>query len=222
MKRPHLGTISIVDALQDARLIGDQVISTAQAALLKAVYGLALSAAELGIFQRATGCSEYVRRMYRDISVLAGRRSGKTSKICSNIAVFESCIAAHPLPPTERGIVLVAGPVEKQARITFGIILAKIENSPTLSRLIQNIRAGQSESEIQLSNGIDISVVAAHAKHVRGSNVVCAILEEGCFFRDSDTGVYNLAEVIAAIRPGMLTIPDSKLVRVSTDRKSVV
>lgn len=210
-------TIDIIAALKDPRLINDPEISPAQETLLRSIYGLPLASEEqLEIFRRATGRDAYVPRVFRDASVLSGRRGGKTVKICANLAVHEACIAKHPIPVGERGVVVVIAPVEKQARITFNVVRSKIERSPTLSRLVLNIRAGQTESLIELSNSVDISVAAANSKHVRGANYVAGILEEAAFFRDSETGTYNLAEIIRAIRPGMLTLPDSKLVRVSS------
>ena len=137
-------------------------------------------------------------------------------KVAANLAVYEAAIARHPIPAGERGVVVVIAPVEKQSRITFKVILSKFERNARLNKLVQNVRAGQTESLIELSNSIDISVSAANAKHVRGASYVAAILEEGCFFRDSETGAYNLGEIMKAIRPGMLTLPDSKLIRVSS------
>jgi hypothetical protein len=210
-------SIDIIAAIRDPRLINDPEVSPAQETLLRAIDGLPLIGDEqLDIFRRATGRAEYQPQAFRDASILSGRRGGKTVKICANVAVKEACIAKHPIPAGERGVVVVIAPVEKQARITFGIIRSKIDRSPTLSKLVTNIRAGQTESEIQLSNSVDIVVSAANAKHVRGANYICAILEEAAFFRDSETGAYNLGEIIKAIRPGMLTLPDSKLIRVSS------
>jgi hypothetical protein len=211
--------VDIITAIRDQRLINDREISPAQEALLRSIYGLPFADdAQLAIFRAATGRAEfeYTPQIFRDVSVLAGRRSGKTTKICANLAVYEACIASHPIPIGERAVVCVIAPTEKQARITFAIIRGKIERSPTLASLIANTRAGQSESLIELSNSIDISVAAAHSKHVRGPAYVCGILEEAAFFRDSETGSYNLDEIILAIRPGMLTLPDSKLIRVSS------
>ncbi len=212
-------TIDVITAIRDPRLINDPEVSPAQETLLRAIYGLPLVDDEqLGIYRRATGRGEYfyTPQVFRDASVLSGRRGGKTTKICGNLAVYEACIASHPVPIGERAAVVVIAPVEKQARITFGIIRSKIERSPTLASLIVNIRAGQTESEIQLSNSIDIVVSAVNSKHVRGAAYVCAILEEAAFFRDSETGTYNLGEIINAIRPGMLTLPDAKMIRVSS------
>lgn len=209
-------TVGIIRAIEDPRLIGGGPISTAQETLLRAIYGLKLDAEQTEIFKRATGRSEYTPRVYRDISALAGRRSGKSTRIAANLAIYEAAITPHSIPATERASVVIIAPTEKQARQTFGVILAKMQASPTLSKLIANVRSGQSESEIALCNRIDIAVISANARYVRGGNVICVILEEGCFFRDSETGAYNLAEIMRAIIPAMLTFPDAKLIRVSS------
>src|SRR5579872_4042034 len=148
--------IDPIAAIRDPRLIGDSEISLAQETLLRASYGLPFDAEQQAIYKRATGRPEYLPRVYRDISVLAGRRSGKSVKICSNVAIYEACIAKHPIPKNERGRVLFVGPVEKQAAITFRVILSKLRNSLVLSKSIVNVRSGQGESSIELSNGVDI------------------------------------------------------------------
>jgi hypothetical protein len=207
--------LNIIQAIEDSRVIGD-FLSPAQACLIKGIYGLPLSALELPIFCEATGRAEYVPRAYRDVSVLCGRRSGKSSKVCANIGIHEGCIAKHDLALGEVGVVLIIAPTERQARVTFRYIEARIQNSATLRRLVKKVRSSPNESEIELTNGRTISVQAANSKHLRSTSLVCVILEEGCFFRDSDTGAYNLDEVLKAVRPGMLTMPGSKLVRVSS------
>jgi hypothetical protein len=207
--------VNIIKAIEDSRVIGD-IVSTAQGCLLKAIYGLTLNAAELGIFREATGRTEYVPRVYRDVSVLAGRRSGKSSRICAAIGVFEGCIAKHDLALGETGVVLIVAPTEKQGRVTFKLIEARIQNSPTLRRLVKKVRSSPNESEIELTNGRTISVQAANSKHLRSASLICVILEEGCFFRDAESGAYNLGEIIRAVRPGTLTMPGSKVIRVSS------
>ena len=79
--------------------MNDQSFSPAQTTCVKAVYGLPLSSLELEIYQRATGRETYDLTEQREVTFIAGRRSGKTGKIASAIAVFE---AARPswLPVT--------------------------------------------------------------------------------------------------------------------------
>jgi hypothetical protein len=210
----HRHQTNIIEACRDRDLL-DVDLSDAQSALLKAIYALPMTDAELALFREATGLTEAPTVPFRSISVLAGRRSGKSSRACAPLAVFESCIAEHAIPPNERGVVLVLGPTERQARITFRMIDRMISRSPKLRGLVESTRAG-GENEIQLSNSIDIRVVAANQRTVRGDLIVAGILEESCFFKDSESGQYNLQEVIDALRPALLTLPDSKLIRVSS------
>ena len=205
---------TIIEACADPTLLNVS-LSPAQSALLKAVYALPMDADEVALFTEATGRTEAPVAPFKSISTLAGRRSGKSSRGAAPLAVYESCIAQHEIPETERGVVLVLGPTEKQARTTFRVIQKMIERSPKLRGLIESVRAG-GDNEIQLSNGIDIRVSAANQRTVRGDLVVAAILEESCFFKDSDSGQYNLDEILAAIRPALLTLPDSKLICVSS------
>lgn len=207
--------MNIIQALDDARVIGD-TYSTAQGCLLKAAYRLPLSALELPIFCEATGLSEYKPKLYRDVSVICGRGSGKSSRICATIAVYESCIAKHTLALGETGVILLVAPTEKQARVTFKLIEARILNSPTLRRLVSKLRSSPNESEIELTNGRTISVQAANSKHLRAASLICVILEEGCFFRDAESGAYNLGEILRAVRPGAIKMPGSKIIRVSS------
>jgi len=207
--------ISIIEAICDKRIISDS-LSPAQASLLKLIDNLPLSSEEAEIAIEATGRKELPQQVFRIVLAICGRRSGKSVKICANLVVFQACIARHPIPAGERGTVLLVAPTEKQARHTFRIIEEKIRRSPTLNRLIVVARSSSGESTLELSNGVDITVAAANSKHVRGANIIAAVFEEGAFFQNSDTGTYNLEEIVNAVRPGMLTVPDSKLIIVSS------
>jgi hypothetical protein len=216
MKKPTSTTLpSIIEATTEPRILDDS-LSVAQEAFLRLVYGLSLTPEQAEIAHEATGLKEFEPRAYRTAFLCCGRRSGKSTRIAGNLVVFEACVNKHPIPAGERGTVLLIGPTERQARHTFRIIEQKIKRSPTLSRLIQSVRNSPNESVIELSNNIDIAVIPANAKHVRGWNLIAVVLEEACFFRDSETGAYNLEEIINAVRPGMLTMPDSKLCIISS------
>ena len=73
--------LNIIEFITHPELLNDQSLSVAQQAFLKATYGLALNSEELEIYQRATGRSEMVLSEQNEATLIAGRRSGKTSKI---------------------------------------------------------------------------------------------------------------------------------------------
>jgi hypothetical protein len=207
---------TILEACADRDLLNVS-LSPAQTALLAGIYGLPMPSEEcLALYLEAAGRESYVPGApFRDVSCLAGRRSGKSTRISSVIAVYESTIARHVIPENERGLIEVLAPSQRQARGTFKVILRMIERSPKLRVLVESVRTGN-EFEVALSNGRDIRVLSANARTIRGDLVIAAILEEACFFQDTDSGQFNLEEVLTAIRPALLTLPDSKCIRVSS------
>ena len=74
-------SLNIIDFITHPEVLNDQSLSVAQQAFLKATYGLALNSEELEIYQRATGRSEMVLAEQNEVTLIAGRRAGKTSKI---------------------------------------------------------------------------------------------------------------------------------------------
>ena len=68
--------------------------------------------------------------------------------------------------------------------------------------------------EIELSDGIIISVKTSDYRSVRGVTVVCCIADEVAFWESQ--GVNPDKAVFAALRPAMVTIPGAKLLVITT------
>jgi len=68
--------------------------------------------------------------------------------------------------------------------------------------------------EIELNNGVIIAVKTSDYRAIRGVTVVCVIADEAAFW-DSQ-GVNPDKEIFAALRPAMATIPNAKLLIIST------
>lgn len=211
-KKPNLSELTLIDALRDSRLIGDSV-SEAQETALRALYGLPLSASQFAIYQRATGRDTYVPREYREAGLYCGRRSGKSSKLAANCAVFEAAFRPHELARGERGHVVVIAPTRKQAGVVFDYILSRLEESPTLRRMIDG---DPRADEVDLTNGITIAVWPCSFRSIRGISIVCAICDEIAFWRDDLTGANPASEVLRAIRPAMSTFRNAKLIKISS------
>src|SRR5262249_51871373 len=77
-------------------------------------------------------------------------------------------------------------------------------------QMIVNERA----DEISLSNRVTISVKTSDYRAVRGITVALAILDELSFW--TDIGINPDHEILTALRPAMATIPNSKLLCIST------
>jgi hypothetical protein len=213
MKKPtETVRAGIIEAVGDHRLIGD-ALGPAQVTALKALYGEPLTDDELALYRLATEREAYLPREYREASFICGRRSGKSSKLAGNIAVYEAVFRQHNFARGERGHVVVIATTTKQPAVVYDYILARLEGSPTLRRLI----AGEPRAdEVELTNGITISVWPCSFRSIRGISIVCAICDEIAFWKDAETNANPASEVLKAIRPAMATFPNAKLVKISS------
>jgi hypothetical protein len=203
--------LNILEFIEHPDLINDQSLSFAQKTCLKSIYGLPLEPDELELYQRATGRQTYDAREQREATLIAGRRGGKTTKIAVRIVIYEA-VRDHGLPPGEEGCVMLLAPTLKQARIAFRAIRKDLRRSPLLSALV--VRA--TKDEIELTNGITIACYACTFDGVRGHTIVAAVCDELGFWADAETAANPAEEVIAALLPGMATVRNSKLIKIST------
>ena len=165
--------MNIIQLIEDPNLINDQSLSSAQKMALKAVYGLPLEKRELGIFYQTTGLQEYSPREWDEASFILGRRSGKSDKLASNIALYEACIREHNFSKGELGVVmLVSSELRRQSRILYSYILRKLQDSPFLSKLIDSVTA----EEITLTNGVIIQVYPCNVARIRGASLIAFIV----------------------------------------------
>src|SRR5882762_10162198 len=203
---------SIIEVVLDSRLIGDS-LSPAQVTGLKVLYGEPLLDEELVFYRLATEREAYAPREYREADFICGRRSGKSSKLAANVAIYEAVFRKHNLARGERGHVVVIASTQRQASVAFDYILARLEGSATLRKLIQGEPRAD---EVDLTNGITISVWPCNFRSIRGISIVCAICDEIAFWRDTETGANPATEVLKAIRPAMATFPTAKLVKITS------
>jgi hypothetical protein len=203
--------LNIIEFITHPGLLNDQTLSVAQRAVLKSIYGLELNSEELEIYQRATGRSEYVNSEQTESTLIAGRRSGKTSKIGALIAIYEA-FRDHHLTRGDRAYVMLIAPVKNQAKTAMRFIRAYLNSSPLLKQYVARERS----EEVELTNGIIIACYPCSYSTVRGPSVVCAICDEMAFWHHKETAANPEEEVLAALRPAMATFPTSKLIKIST------
>ncbi|MDV2502899.1 MAG: hypothetical protein RX318_02975 [bacterium] len=205
--------ITIIDAIQDSQLIGDE-ISEAQEMCLRVLYGLPLNPKQVDLYNELAGKppgTPYEPQDYREGTFVIGRRGGKSDKLAANTAIYEGCFRDHSpfLSPGETGMVLCLSQTLR-TKIVFNYILAKLQRSPILSGMI----AKETAEEIHLTNGIIIACYPCSFKAIRGLTVVCSINDEVAFWQIE--GVNPDREVMTAIRPAMVTIPHAKLIKISS------
>jgi hypothetical protein len=218
MRAGRPATISISDALLDARLLGaalgDAATWRTWLVVLRAAFGLRLSAAELEVFASVAGDRAPPSRRVRELWCVAGRRGGK-SRIAAALAVFAACFVRHKVAPGERLMCLVLSASVEQSKAVFGFSLAFLRESPILRREIVDTTA----NEIRLRSGVTIAVHANSFRSVRGRTLCACIFDEVSFWRDDSTAVPDV-ETYSAILPSLLTT-DGLLVGISSPyRKS--
>ena len=151
-------------------------------------------------------------KQVKESFVICGRRSGK-SFMSAIVAVYLACFKDWSpfLSTGEVGHVFIVAVDRLQARIIKNYISGILASSPILKSMI---KADYKES-IELNNGITITIKTASFRGLRGYTLVAAILEELAFWRDENSANPD-KEILAAIRPALVTIPQSLLIGIST------
>jgi hypothetical protein len=184
---------------------------TAWLVVLKAIFGLAMTADELAIFREHTGRNSPPLNGSSETYLIIGRRGGK-SFIAAIIACYLAAFVDFKKYATvgETLVILCLAKDKDQARVVFKYIKNILNFIPMLKAKITEARA----DEIELSTGVVIMVKSSDFGGVRGPTVVAAICDEIGFW--SSQGVNPDNEVITALRPAMATVPGAKLIFIST------
>jgi hypothetical protein len=204
--------MNVIEAITDPAIIGD-TLSIAQCCLLRALYGLPLDDEQIEIFRMATGLDDYAPREFREATLICGRRSGKSSRIGANVAIYEACFREHHFANGEQGHVILIAATKRQASIAYSYIVGRLENSPVLSRMLVGAPL---RDEVALSNGVTIGVHVCNFRSIRGLSIVAAIADEVAFWQDDTSGSNPAAEILRAVRPGMANFPTAKLLKISS------
>ena len=209
--------INIVDAIKNQRLFGclprfkSLDTWTAWLVVLKAIFGLAMTADDLAIFQRHTGRFSSPVNGSKETYLIIGRRGGK-SFISALVTCFIACfIDFSPFITVGETLAVMCLAKDKdQARIVFRYVKAILNHIPALKGMIVDQRA----DEIELTTGVTIMIKASDFGGVRGPTIACVVADEIAFWPSQ--GANPDDEVLSAIRPAMATIPDAKLLCIST------
>ncbi len=208
--------MNIINACEDRNLFQpwfrERQLWTPWFAFLKAVFGIPMNKAERKIYQYCTKRTDEPSGNFEEIWLVIGRRGGK-SRMLALIAVFLACFMDwRPfLSPGERANVVIIATDRKQARIIFRYIEAFLKNVPMLSRYIER----EYTEVFELENQVAIEIHTASFKGVRGYTVIAALCDEIAFWR-SEESVNPDAEILNALKPGMLTIPGAMLLGASS------
>lgn len=206
-----MSDVSIIEFIEDPNLINDRTLSIAQKMSLKAVYGEPLTGDELEAFKQTTGLERYREGTeWTEATFILGRRSGKSDKLASNIALYEASSRQHKLSVGQTGVVMVvASEKKRQAKIVYNYILGKLERSPVLRKLIKNVTA----EIITLTNNVEIQIFPCSVGKIRGQSLIAFIGDECAYWKIEGKDVD--IDVLDAARPS-LDFPYSKMIKIST------
>ena len=208
---------SIIEAIRNPKLFGSlprfKKLDTwvAWLVVLKAIFGLSMTAEDLLVFNRHTGRTAPPIGGSKETYLIIGRRGGK-SFISALVTCFIACfIDFKPFITVGETLAVMCLAKDKdQARIVFRYVKAILNHVPALRNMIVEQRA----DEIELTTGVTIMVKASDFGGVRGPTIACVVADEIAFWPSQ--GANPDDEVLSAIRPAMATIPDAKLLCIST------
>lgn len=184
---------------------------TSWVAWLKAIFALEMSPAELALYRKCTGRQNPPANEPAEAFTIVGRRGGK-SFISALTAVHVACFREYRrfLNAGETAAVIVLARDRDQAKIVFRYVKGILNSIPLLAKMVIAERA----DEIELNNSVTIMVKTSDYRAIRGLTVALCILDEVAFW-DSQ-GVSPDREILTALRPAMASIPNAKLLAIST------
>jgi hypothetical protein len=201
----------IIEFVTGDDFLGDKSLSVAQIAILKALYGLEMTGAEMAAFLAMHEQRPPRKGGYDEASLGLGRRSGKGEKLGGNVVCYE-CVRFNPehLSPGETAYGIVVAQNEKQARIVRDYTEAKFriledKGWPIFEKLPAQSKAVTAE-EIRLANRVVVKCMPCKKVSSRGLTTIVINLDELGHWQ-LEEGAYNAdIEVLRAVRPTRATM----------------
>lgn len=209
-------SMSIIDALDDpavfAPLLRSSSTWSSWRAFLCALFALDMSDDECAVYQTCTGRSDLPISPASEAWLVIGRRGGK-SFVLALIAVFLASFRdwRPHLAPGERATVMVIAADRKQARVILRYVKGILSGVPMLAATVEAER----QEAVDLRHSVSIEVHSASYRTTRGYTVVAALCDEIAFWPAEDSASPD-AEIVAALRPAMATVPGAMLLCASS------
>ena len=213
-----LGDLSIIEAMDSPDIwkpwFKRPALWLSWRTFLRALFGLGLTPRDVEVFQRCTGRTvDRSGQGFVEAWMIIGRRGGKSfmlALIACYLAAFRDW---QPyLAPGERGTIPIICVDRKQARTVFRYCRALLTQVTVLAPLVERA----DHDTIELSNGVNIEIMTASYRAIRGYTVPAALCDEIAFWRTEETAANPDAEILDALRPAMATIPNAMLLVASS------
>lgn len=208
--------MNILEAMADEKLFAtwfkDATTWRAWFAFMAALFGLPMTADQLATYKQCTGRTAPPTMAATEAWLICGRRAGK-SFMLALVAVFLACFADYRrhLQAGERAAVLIIATDKRQARVIFRYVRALLRDVPMLARMVER----ETAESFDLTNSVSIEIQTANYKSVRGHTIAAALADELAFWPTDDSAQPDF-EILDALRPGMVTIPNAILLCASS------
>jgi hypothetical protein len=214
---PEPVQLTILDVCNDPDLFGpwfkDRESWAAWFVFLKVMFGHPLDETELKVFQECTHRSAPSPTGHLSAALVIGRRGGKSLILALIAAYLASFRDWTPyLTGGETGHLVILAADRRQGKAILGYLKGML-SIPLLAGLITRETAEVLEIG---SKNIAISIETASFKTIRGRTIVAALCDEQAFWSADDSGANPDSEVIAAIKPAMLSVPGAMLFMASS------
>ena len=207
--------MNILATLDDPKLFGPHFRGDTWApwrAFLAALFALPMDDAALAIYHARTGRQDAPARAFSEAALVIGRRGGK-SRVLALLGVYLACFRdyAPHLAPGEVATIGIIAADRRQARVIFRFVSGLLRATPLLAGMI----AEETAETIKLKNRVQIEIGTASFRVTRGYTYAAVLCDETAFWRSDDSANPD-TEIVAALRPGMATIPGSVLLLASS------
>ena len=203
--------MNVLEAMADPKLFRpwfrDPATWAAWRAFLAALFALPMGDEALGVYLYCTGRTEPPQEPFSEGWLICGRRGGKTF-IMALVGVFLGAFRDYRpfLAPGERATIPLIAADRRQARTLARYARALLLEVPMLRRMVDADRA----DGFDLSNRSTIEIHTASYRSVRGYTLAGALCDEIAFWPQEDSATPD-EEILAALRPGLASIPGSML-----------
>ena len=195
--------MNIIQALDDPTIFGSVIRDPstwgAWRGFLKALFALPMDDTEAELFRRCTGRATLPATPFNVAQLCCGRRAGKSFALAL-IAVFLACFRDYEpfLAMGEKATIVVVAADRRQARVIFRYCRGILQSVPALRGLIE----GETNEELRLTNGVNIEVMTASSRSIRGYAIPVALLDEAAWWSVEGSADADV-EIVGGLVPAM-------------------
>jgi hypothetical protein len=177
-----------------------------------ALDGHLLRGEALELFRRCTGRQTPPQEPVTECFCVIGRCGGK-SRFAAALAIEAACLRDWTpyLAAGEWATAAIVAADRSQARNVFQYVEGFVDSCPPLAALV----VGRGADAMEFANRSRVEVTTASSRTARGFTFCLVVADELAFWRSETTSEPDV-EVLAAVRPGLATLPGARLVCISS------